>query len=193
MKSIAVFCGSSAGSKPIYIEAARDLGSFLTTRGIRIVYGGAKVGLMGALAETAMKEGGEVVGVLPNFLKKREIRIEGLTEFIEVDTMHDRKRVMFEMSDGIIALPGGYGTLDEVFEVVTWAQLGLHQKPIGLLNIDGYYDSLLKFLDHILEEGFIDDHGRETFISAKDSESLLMAMSEFKAYPVPKWMESDQI
>src|SRR5687768_1380717 len=137
MKSVAIFCGSSSGSDSIYYSQAAMLGKILAHRKIQIVYGGAKVGLMGAVADGALKEGGKVIGVLPNFLKSKEIAHTGLTDLILVESMHERKLKMHELSDGIIALPGGFGTLEELFEMLTWSQLGLHKKPIGLLNING--------------------------------------------------------
>src|ERR1022692_3199226 len=158
MKSIVIFCGSGEGYNECYREAAYNLGAMLATRNIRIIYGGAKVGLMGALAEGALGLGGQVVGVIPYFLKTTEVVHESLTQLITVDTMHDRKIKMYEMSDGVITMPGGWGTMEEMFEMLTWSQLGLHSKPIGLLNISGYYDALKALFDTMVLEGFLSEY-----------------------------------
>ena len=154
MKRVTVFCGSSSGSEDLYYKQAYMLGSSLAKRGIGVVYGGAKVGLMGAVADGALGAGGEVIGVLPNFLRSKEIAHMGLTELIQVESMHERKLKMNELCDGVIALPGGYGTMEEFFEMITWAQLGLHQKPIALLNINGFYDSLINLVQTMVDHGF---------------------------------------
>src|SRR5918993_1835297 len=155
MKSVAIFCGSSSGTDPLYKVQATALGITLAHQRIEIIYGGAKVGLMGAVADAALSAGGKVTGVIPRFLRSKEIAHTDLTELIMVESMHERKTKMHELCDGIIALPGGFGTLEELFEILTWAQLGLHKKPIGLLDVQGYFDPLLSFLDHAMDQGFV--------------------------------------
>ena len=147
-KRICVYCGSSGGNDPGYEEAARGVGAFLASKGIGVVYGGARVGLMGAVADGALSAGGSVIGVIPQKLQSREVAHQGLTELFVVDSMHARKTMMAYMSDGFIALPGGWGTLEEIFEVTTWSQLNYHMKPVGLLNVRGYYDKLIEFINH---------------------------------------------
>ena len=153
MKSLAIFCASSRGNSEVYYESAKNVGAFLAKKKIRVVFGGSKLGLMGAVADGALENGGEVMGVLPNFMRKKEIEHSHLTELILVESMHERKLKMHELSDGVIALPGGFGTFEELFEMLTWAQLGLHTKPIGILNVQGYYDKLLEMFDHMTEAG----------------------------------------
>lgn len=155
MKSVVVFCASGVGENPNYKNIAFQVGEFLASRGIRVVYGGAKIGLMGAVADGALSKGGEVIGVLPKFLSGAEIAHDGLTDLILVESMHERKLKMHELSDGIITLPGGFGTFEELFEMLTWAQLGLHQKPIGVLNTAGYYDFLKSMIGHMRNEGLL--------------------------------------
>src|SRR5215469_12575323 len=155
MQRICVFCGSSSGSQPIYAEMARAVGEELAGRGLGVVYGGSSIGLMGALADAALAAGGEVIGVLPRGLFRREVAHKNLTELHEVGSMHERKALMADFADGFIALPGGLGTFDELFEITTWAQIGLHTKPIGLLNVAGYFAPLLALLDHATAEGFV--------------------------------------
>jgi uncharacterized protein (TIGR00730 family) len=150
-----VFCGSRAGARPAYTQAARELGAALATRGLSLVYGGAKVGTMGALADAALAAGGEVIGVMPRGLVAREVAHPGLTAFHAVASMHERKALMADLADAFIALPGGYGTLDEVFEILTWAQLELHAKPVGLLDVEGFFEPLLAHLDRAVAEGFL--------------------------------------
>lgn len=168
MKSVAVFCGARAGNSPFYVEAARQLGSELAQRGLSLVYGGGHVGLMGTVADACLAAGGKVVGVIPQFMVERELAMTGLSELHITDSMHSRKALMAERADAFIALPGGFGTLDELFEILTWRQIGLHDKPIGLLNIQGYYTELLGFIKHAVKEGFV---------SASDSANLLMQES----------------
>ncbi|HSH43489.1 MAG TPA: TIGR00730 family Rossman fold protein [Arenicellales bacterium] len=160
MKRICVFCGSRTGRKPAYVDAARSLASVLAQRRIGIVYGGAGVGIMGALADAALAEGGEVIGVIPENLMQRELSHRHLTELHVVSGMHERKALMGSLSDGFIALPGGLGTLEEFFEVLTWNQLGIHAKPCGLLNVDGFYDALASFLNHTVAEEFVPEAHR---------------------------------
>jgi uncharacterized protein (TIGR00730 family) len=177
MNRVCVFCGSGAGTAKIYTEAAAELGLLLAAMEIELVYGGADVGLMGTVARAVLNGGGRVTGVIPRALVEKEIVFKGLDELHLVDTMHERKAMMSELSDGFIALPGGLGTLDEFVEVLTWAKLGIHAKPCGLLNVDGYYDRLLGFLDQMLENGFINRMGREMVIVDQDPSALLMKMN----------------
>ncbi|MBE2314931.1 TIGR00730 family Rossman fold protein [Solirubrobacter sp. CPCC 204708] len=173
MKSVCVYCGSSAGNDPAYLEAARQLAAVLAQRGLRLVYGGASVGLMGAVADTALAHGGEVVGVIPQVLVDREVAHPGLTELHTVADMHERKARMAELSDAFVALPGGIGTLEELIEVYTWSYLGIHDKPLGLVNTNGYYDGLTTFLDHSVTEGFLRPETRAGLKVAADPETLL--------------------
>ena len=179
MKAIAVYCGSGEGASPAYREGAKRLGHELARRGIALVYGGAKIGLMGAVADAVLEHGGRAIGVLPRFMTKREIAHTGLTELMMVDTMHERKAKMMELADGFISLPGGPGTLEEFFEVFTWGRLELHRKPIGLLNIRGYYDPLLDMLGAMEREGFLRPMGQAEIITADAPEALL---DRFSAY-----------
>ena len=171
---IAVFCGASAGHDPIYMEAARTVGRTLAGRGIGVVYGGGHVGLMGAVADAAMEAGGNVVGVIPTFMTHKELAHERITELIMVQDMHERKMVMHQRSQAVIALPGGFGTMDELFELLTWRQLGLHAKPMGLLNVHGYYDGLLAQMVRMEQDGFLHDATR--VMAATDVEVLVNAL-----------------
>lgn len=193
MKSITVFCGSSSGSEEIYKLHAIALGKTLAQRNIQIVYGGAKVGLMGAVADGALAAGGKVVGVLPHFLRSKEIAHEGLTELVMVESMHERKTKMHELSDGIIALPGGFGTLEELFEMLTWAQLGLHKKPIGLLNINGFYDHLSKLLHTMVQNGFLKEINHNMLLIGSNTNDLLEKMDRYTAPIVGKWITEDKV
>jgi len=190
MKSIVVFCGSSEGYDEAYYDAAYQTGALLAAQGIRIVYGGAKVGLMGAVADGALKNSGEVVGVIPGFLKTKEIAHQELTQLITVGTMHERKLMMHEMSDGIMALPGGWGTMEELFEMLTWGQLGLHTKPVGLLNVNGYYDALKALSDNMVQEGFLSEQTNGILLMSADPEDLLTKMEEYTAPEAPVWLSS---
>jgi uncharacterized protein (TIGR00730 family) len=174
VRRIAVFCGSHVGRRPAYVATARSLGSLLVKRGIGLVYGGDRVGLMGVLARTVLEAGGVVTGVIPRFMQN--VTLPGLSEFRVVETLHERKQLMADLSDGFIALPGGFGTLDEWFEVLTWAQLGQHSKPCGLLQVDGYYDHLLAMLEHAKDEGFIKAEHCDIIVVASDPEVLLDRM-----------------
>ena len=185
MKSIVVFCGSSDGYNECYHEAAYNLGALLAARNIRIIYGGAKVGLMGALADGALDNGGEIIGVIPDFLKTKEVAHEKLTRLITVNTMHERKLKMHELSDGIITLPGGWGTMEELFEMLTWAQLGLHNKPVGLLNINGYYDALKALTDNMVTEGFLNEFVNATLLINGSIEDLLTQMEAYNPMATP--------
>lgn len=193
MKSVTIFCGSSSGTDPIYKSYAALLGKTLANRGIQIIYGGAKVGLMGAIADGALGEGGKVIGVLPGFLKTKEIAHEGLTELIMVESMHERKMKMHELSDGIMALPGGFGTLEELFEMLTWGQLGLHRKPIGLLNINGFYDNLNMLLETMVDQGFLREINFKMLLMSHDIDELLIQMSNYVAPVVGKWINEETV
>lgn len=188
LKNICVYLGSNAGRTPVYVEQARGLGRELAQRGIGLVYGGSNVGLMGALADAALEAGGRVVGILPERLKAKEVAHLGLTELHIVATMHERKRMMSEMSDGFIALPGGAGTLEEIFETWTWAQLGFHAKPCGLLNIAGYYDKLAAFLDHAAQERFMREEHRAMLMIESSPAALLDRYAAYQPPTVSKWI-----
>jgi uncharacterized protein (TIGR00730 family) len=193
MKSVTVFCGSSFGFNEIYKDQANLLGQVLAKKGIRLVYGGAKVGLMGAVADGALSEGGEVVGVLPKFLLEKELGHEGLTELILVNSMHERKLKMNDLCDGVIALPGGFGTLEELFEMLTWAQLGLHEKPVALLNINGYYDSMNVLTKTMVDSGFLKQVNRDMLLVSDNIEDLLHKMATYKAPEVGKWITKEKL
>jgi len=182
MNKIAVFCGSSFGAKDVYKEGAIALGKELAARGLSLVYGGSSVGLMGAVADAVLEEGGQVIGVLPVFLQDREIAHSNLSELIIVDTMHERKAKMAEIADGFMVLPGGAGTMDEFFEIFTWGQLGLHRKPCGLLNLGGYYDLLIELFNHMTDEQFIQEKFRSMVLSDVTPEGLL---DQFRTYEPP--------
>ena len=182
MKSVCVFCGGNPGARPSYRAAAARLGAALAGRGLTLVYGGASVGLMGAVADAALAGGGQVFGVLPDFMSVREIGHPGLTELRLVGSMHERKAEMAALADAFVALPGGFGTLDELFEVLTWSQLGLHHKPCALLDVDGYYTSLVAFLDHAAAEGLLRPEHRAMLFVEPDVDRLLDRLS---SYPLP--------
>ena len=188
MKQIAVYCGSSAGVNGIYREEAARLGRLLVEMDIALVFGGGKVGLMGVLADAVLEAGGEATGIIPSFLQVKEVAHGKLTRMITVESMHERKALISEMSDGFIAMPGGFGTLDEVFEILTWGQLGLHGKPVGILNVNGYYDSILGGLDTMVSEGFLRQENRELVLSDSSPGGLLEKMNAFRPLPVPKWL-----
>jgi uncharacterized protein (TIGR00730 family) len=182
MKRICVFCGSSPGARPEYAQAAEGLGRLLAQKRIGLVFGGGKVGMMGRLARAALDAGGEVTGVIPRKLVERKVALAGLSDLRVVGTMHERKALMAELAEGFIALPGGLGTLEETFEMLTWAQLGLHRKPCGLLNVAGYFTPLLEFLDRVMEQGFIDAPHRSMILTSEDPGELLR---RFAAYQPP--------
>ncbi len=192
LNSICVFCGSSEGNDTTVISEAFLLGEKLAQQDIALVYGAAKIGVMGEVAKGAMKHKGKVVGVIPEFLKVKEVVHQGLTELITTDNMHQRKMKMHELSDGFITLPGGFGTLEELFEIITWSQLGLHQKPIGLLNTGGFYDSLLDLLENMVRRGFLKMENYELLIVDKDIDRLIEKMRSFKPVQVPKWLKLDR-
>lgn len=189
MRKIGVFCGSSNGSSPLYTEMAAKLGKILFINGIDLVYGGGDIGLMKKIADAILKQGGRVTGVIPEFLKEKEVAHLGLTQLIVVKSMHQRKAKVAEMSDGFIILPGGFGTLDESFEMLTWNQLYLQNKPFGMLNIDGYFDKLLEFIDRMVQDKFIKSEHREMIQVSDDPEELLVKMKEAKISLQPKWIE----
>ncbi len=193
MKNITVFCGSSFGSDEIYKEQAILLGKTLAKQNIQLIYGGADVGLMGAVADGALNEGGKVTGVLPHFLQSKEIAHKNLTELIIVETMHERKTKMNDLCDGVIVLPGGYGTLEEFFEMITWAQLGLHTKPIGILNIDGFYDDLIKLVQTMVDKGFLKQINRDMLLISDSINELLDKMRNYQAPTVEKWISKEEI
>lgn len=183
MKRVAVFCGSSSGDKKTYLDGARELGYWLADHHIELVYGGASVGLMGACADAALENGGKVIGVIPELLQQREIAHPRLSQLHVVHSMHERKAKMMELSDGFIALPGGTGTMEEIFEALTWGQIGLHKKPCAFYNIDGYYDLLTAFADKMVESHFLSQENREKIIIADSIDSI---SRQFESYSPPK-------
>jgi uncharacterized protein (TIGR00730 family) len=191
VERVLVFCGSSPGARPEYAEQARELGRRLAARGLGLVYGGASVGLMGAVADAALCAGGEVIGVIPRSLVRAEVAHGGLVDLRVVETMHERKALMAELADAVIALPGGTGTLDELFELFTWSQLGLHAKPIGLLDVAGYWQPLLAFLDHAVTERFLRAEHRDTLLVETEPERLLDRLAEHRPAVRSKWMDRD--
>lgn len=192
MKTLAVFCGSSNGASDIYVEVAKKLGKELAKRDITLVYGGASVGVMGAVADAVLEAGGKVIGVMPSFLEKREISHKNLTELIVVDSMHDRKEKMAELADGFMALPGGPGTLEEFFEIFTWAQLGLHQKPCGLLNINHYYDPLITLFNHMSDEQFLHEKYRTMALVDIEPSGLIDQFNSYEAPTVKSYITEKQ-
>jgi uncharacterized protein (TIGR00730 family) len=192
LNRVTIFCGSSSGYLPIFEETAYELGKLLAQKNIGVVYGGAKIGLMGAVANGALAAGGEVIGVLPRFLSKKEILHDGLSELIMVDTMHQRKALMDEYSDGAIALPGGFGTLEELFEMLTWSQLGLHGKPIGLLNLNGFYSDLIHLFDKMITNGFLKESNKNLLIVHEEILQLLDLMQDYIPTETHgKWIEKN--
>jgi uncharacterized protein (TIGR00730 family) len=189
LASVCVFCGASTGTNPAYREAAIALGQALAERKLTLVYGGGAVGLMGIVADAALAAGGEVIGIIPQSLKDKEIGHSGLTRLEVVDGMHARKARMAELSDAFIALPGGLGTLEELFEVWTWGQLGYHGKPLGLLEVNGFYDKLTSFLDHIVGEGFVRGQHRDMLQMSESPQTLLDALDAWQPSVAPKWAE----
>ncbi len=188
MKRVAVFCGANPGTDEVYRNEAFCLGKTLATENIGLVYGGGDVGLMGAVARGALSEGGEVIGVLPRFLKRVELKHNGITDLIYVDTMHERKTIMDRMSNGAIAMPGGYGTLEEFFEMLTWSQLGIHQKPMALFNIDGFFDSLISFIKEMVDKGFLRELNYSMLLTGTSVEEVINKMKSYKAPEVEKWI-----
>lgn len=193
MKRIAVFCGSSSGTDKAFEATARKLGLKLAFENIGLVYGGAMVGLMGAVADGVLEGSGTVIGVLPSFLNAKEIAHYELTQLILVGTLHERKTRMNDLSDGVIALPGGFGTLEEFFEMLTWGQLGLHKKPMGLLNVNGYYDELIGFLDTMVQRGLLKQINRSMVLISDDIDDLLTQMKAYKAPTDTKWIHKENL
>lgn len=192
LTSVAVFCGSSEGNDTIIISQAILLGETLAKQDITLVYGAAKIGVMGKVAKSCLSHNGKVIGVIPEFLKKKEVVHLGLHKLITTKNMHQRKLKMHEMSDGFIALPGGFGTFEELFEIITWAQLGLHHKPIGLLNINGFYNDLIKMLETMVVRGFLKMENLELLIVDDNIELLLHKMKLFKPKEVQKWLKTER-
>ena len=191
LSALCVFCGSNLGADPAYAESARHMGRLLAERGVKLVYGGGRVGLMGALADAALEAGGAVVGVIPDALRRREVAHEALTDLRVVRTMHERKQLMAELSDGFVALPGGFGTFEEFCEVLTWSQLGLHAKPCGLLNVKRYYAGLLALFDHAVAEQLLHPRNRGMVIAETEPDALLDAMQRYRAPPVEQWLTAE--
>ena len=187
-KRLCVFCGSSHGANPAYAEAAKTAGNELARRGIGLVYGGGNVGLMGVIADAVLAAGGDVIGVIPEALMAKEVGHRGLPDLRVVKTMHERKALMAELSDGFVALPGGVGTFEEFFEIVTWAQLGLHSKPCALLNVNGFYDPLLRLMDHAIAERFVKPKQRDLVLVDADFSALLDRMATHHVPHEPKWI-----
>ena len=192
MKAVCVYCGSSAGRRPEYAEAARRLGGELVSRGLELVYGGSSVGIMKVVADAVLERGGRVTGVIPEALVRKEIAHRGLTELHVTASMHERKMRMAELSDAFVALPGGIGTLEELFEAWTWGQLGLHAKPCGLLNVAGYWDGLTAFLDHSVAEGFVKEANRSMLVVSADPADLLDRFESWRAPTVEKWIRKGE-
>jgi len=192
LDSICVFCGSSEGNDTAIIEAASELGKIFAERGITLVYGAAKIGIMGLVAKASLKGHGKVIGIIPEFLKLKEVVHLGLTELITTQNMHDRKMILQEKSGGFIALPGGMGTFEELFEILTWLQLGLHSKPIGLLNVNHFYDDLIAMLEKMVKKGFLKMDNLELLLVDDDIDSLLQKMENFKDPQKPKWLNSER-
>lgn len=190
MKSVCVFAGSNSGSRPEYTAVAASLGQALVQRQINLVYGGARLGLMGTLADAVLAAGGHVTGVIPEALVAKEVAHTGLSDLRVVSSMHERKALMAELSDGFIALPGGWGTLEEYFEVLTWGQLGFHTKPCGLLNVEGYFDGLLSFLDHSIDEQFVKRESRSMILVGRAPDELIDLLDGYVPQSVAKWINA---
>lgn len=182
-RNLCVFCGSSGGRDPVYTQTASRVGRLLAERGIGVVYGGGRIGMMGAVAEAALGAGGRVLGIIPELLMRKEVAFEGLTELRVVRSMHERKQMMADAADGFLALPGGFGTFEELCEILTWAQLGIHDKPFGLLNVAGYYDPLIAMFDRAVTEGFLRERHRALVLSHADPLVLLEAMARYEPLP----------
>jgi uncharacterized protein (TIGR00730 family) len=191
--SVLVFCGSKEGTNPAYKEQAFLFGQYLAEQEIKVIYGGAMIGVMGAVADGALSKGGHVTGVIPQFLSRKEIIHEGLTEVHKVNSMHERKLRMSEMCDAVVALPGGFGTMDELFEILTWAQLGLHQKPVGILNTEGFFDGLLSFMHSMSENGFVSIVHQHMLQSESDFKKLMHLLDHYNPPPFPQWLHNDEV
>jgi uncharacterized protein (TIGR00730 family) len=194
IKRVCVFCGSRPGARPEYMEAGRALGRELAGRGLGLVYGGASVGIMRAVADATMDAGGEVIGVIPRGLVDKEVANMRLADLRIVGTMHERKAMMADLCDAVIALPGGFGTFDELFEILTWAQLGMHQKPVGLVNTTRFYDPLVALIDHVIAEGFVPLEHRALILADESIPNLLDAMDHYVAPPpAKKWIDKEEV
>lgn len=193
MKNVVVFCGANLGKGQVYYDHAYTLGRILASSGIAVIFGGGKVGLMGAVAEGALHHDGRVVGVIPKFLRTKEIAYEDVSQLIEVENMHERKMRMHELSDAIIAMPGGWGTMEELFEMMTWAQLGLHKKPIGILNVNGYYDPFITMMDNMVSEGFLRQDLRDMLLVSNKVEDLIEKMQNYTPPVVPQYADKDEV
>jgi uncharacterized protein (TIGR00730 family) len=193
MKTLAVFCGSSPGRVGAYVDGAKQLGNWLGENGFDIVYGGGMIGMMGAIADAAMAAGSHVTGIIPDFLARKEIAHQGIHRLEVVENMHVRKRKMYEMCDGVLILPGGFGTLDEMFEIITWSQLGQHTKPVGVWNQLGYFNQLIAFSDHMCSEGFMDPSTRNLLLQNEDYKMLIRQMQQWQAPPSPGWLSLEKI
>ena len=191
LRRVCVFCASSPGVLPEYGAAATEVGRLLASAGIGLVYGGGAVGLMGIVADAAVAAGGEVIGVIPEDMAAREVAHHGITDLRVVTSMHERKALMYDLSDAFIALPGGIGTMEELFEVATWCALGLQVKPLGLLDVDGYYEHLVAFLDHATAEGFVRDVHRQMLVVGDDPAHLLANLRTFEPPPLPRWLRTE--
>ncbi|MEM7281591.1 MAG: TIGR00730 family Rossman fold protein [Pseudomonadota bacterium] len=191
MQRVCVFCGANNGTQPVFQQKARALGEVLAKEGLGVVYGGAKVGLMGAVADAALSHGGEVIGVIPEALMKKELAHEGLAALHVVKSMHERKAMMADLADGFIALPGGFGTMDETFEIVTWSQLGFHKKPCAVLDVEDYYEHLKKFIENMIDNGFAKPGHADLLLHGDEPLALLKQMRDFEWQPVKKWTDQD--
>lgn len=192
MQRVCVFCGSKAGTKPLYAEETRRFGQLLVQRSLGLVFGAGHIGLMGVLADEVLRHGGQAIGVIPQALVDKELAHRGLTHLHICETMHQRKALMADLADAFVALPGGYGTADEFFEILTWAQLGLHAKPIGLLNTAGYFDPLLAWVEHTVREGFMRDKHRRLLLVAQEPAALLEALATYTPEtPEAKWIDAE--
>jgi uncharacterized protein (TIGR00730 family) len=192
LHTVCVFCAANPGVRPIYVDRARAMGRFLAESGRRVVYGGGRTGLMGALAEGALGAGGEIIGIMPKHLVDREVAHTGLTQLHVVTSMHERKALLAELSDGFLAMPGGLGTMEELFEIWTWGQLGLHRKPYGLLEMDGFFTPLLAFLDHAVGEGFIQRLNRDLLVVDTDPAALIARMEAVEPPALARWMSREE-
>ena len=193
MKAISVFCGSSEGNDDYIISKAYELGVLFAKKEITLVYGAAKIGVMGQVAKGVIDNHGKTIGVIPEFLKLKEVYHTSLTELVVTENMHDRKVIMYEKSDGFIILPGGFGTMDEFFEISTWGQLGLHTKPIGILNLNGFYDDLINLANNMVKKGFLKLENLNAIVIDETIDGLLDKMNNYKPLPVPKWLKKEQI
>lgn len=189
MKSICVFCGSSMGFHPIYKKSAYDMGKHIAKQNLRLIYGGGSVGLMGVLADAVMEFGGEVIGVIPRFLYEKEVGHDGVSELVIVESMHERKQKMAELSQGFIAMPGGIGTMEELFEIFTWSQLALIKKPVALFNVNNFYDDIMHFLNKMVKEGFIKEVTVNSLIDSQNTRELIEKMKAFNYTETPKWID----